>query len=174
MNRDELTEMMVSWENLAFLVKDIGNFPEHFDLLMDTALNNDEAISWRAAWMADKINDKHPDLIKRYIPDLIEKLKTETMHGKRRHFLKLISLNRIPDEWDSFLIDYCLGALTSGREPPAVRVHAMQVLFNISEKLPDLKPELIDVIENEMEFHPTPGILTRGKKIITRLRKQIR
>jgi len=48
----------------------------------------------------------------------------------------------------------------------------MQILYNISEKEPELKPELIDVIENEMELHPTPGILSRGKKILKKLHEQ--
>jgi len=174
MDRENLAGLIESWENLSLLVKDIGNFPEHLDILMDIALNSSHPNSWRAAWMADRIHDQHPDLIKPYIPAMIEKLRTESQTGKKRHFLKLVSLSTIPDEFDSFLINYCLNAMTSDREPPAVRVHAMQTLFNISEKLPDLKTELIFVIENEIEFHPTPGILTRGRKLIGKLQKQLR
>lgn len=174
MKQEELTDLMISWDNLALVIRDIDRYPEHFGSLMGIALTSDKPESWRAAYMADKIHEKQPSLIKPYLVPMIEKLKYEKNSGKKRHFLKLTSMHKTPDEYDSFLIDYCLNALTSDKEPPAVRVHAMQVLFNISEKLPDLKAELADVIENEMEYHPTPGILSRGRKLLQKLRNQLK
>jgi hypothetical protein len=105
---------------------------------------------------------------------MILKLKTEDNSGKKRHFLKLLSMNEIPEQHFGFLVDYCLDTLGSGKEPPAVRVHAMQVLFNISEKEPEFKPELMVIIEHEMEFHSTPGILSRGNKLVKKLHQQTR
>jgi len=49
----------------------------------------------------------------------------------------------------------------------------MQVLYNISEKEPELKPEILALIENEMENHFSAGILSRGGKLADKLRKQI-
>ena len=173
MDRKELLEFLNDWENMAPLARDMHRFPEYIGLLMEIAFENKDQVSWRAAWMADKIHEKHPEVIEPFLVPIILQLKTESHTGKKRHFLKLVSMHPVPDEFDSFLMDYCLNILTAENEPPAVRVHAMQVLFNISEKIPDLKPELADIIENEMEFHPTPGILTRGKKLAAKLRKQI-
>jgi hypothetical protein len=48
----------------------------------------------------------------------------------------------------------------------------MQVLYGISENEPDFKPELIQIIEQEMEYRPTPGIISRGSKLLKKLRKQ--
>jgi hypothetical protein len=62
--------------------------------------------------------------------------------------------------------------LTSAKEPLAVRVHAMQILYNISEKEPDLKPEILAIFEHVMENHSSPGIISRGKKLVQKLRKQ--
>ena len=174
MTQQELLEILDSWENLNVVIKETGNHPTHFDLLMEIALNSQEKNSWRAAWMADKIHDNYPNLIKPYLGKMVERLNNSLQVGKKRHFLKLISLNDIPEEYHGFLVNYCLTALTSAKEPPAVRVHAMQVLFNISEKEPELKPELLAVIEHEMEYHATAGILSRGKKLARKLHKQIR
>lgn len=174
MNQQELLEIMESWENLNVLIKEIGNHPGHLDLLMYIALNSREPTSWRAAWMADKIHDNYPELIKPYLEKMIKQLNQSLQVGKKRHFLKLISLNEIPHKYYGFLTDYCLNALTSAKEPPAVRVHAMQVLYNISEKEPELKPELLAVIEHEMECHATAGILSKGKKLAGKLHKQIK
>jgi len=73
----------------------------------------------------------------------------------------------------SFLLDFCIENLTSAKEPPAIRVHAMQILYNISEIERDFKPELLAIIEHELEYHSTAGISSRGLKIVKKLRKQI-
>ncbi|MBN1820448.1 MAG: hypothetical protein JXR31_16760 [Prolixibacteraceae bacterium] len=173
MKKEEILSLMESWENVAILIQEIGNHPEHYDFLMDLALNSKEKNSWRAAWMVDKIHENHPELILPYKEQIIQKLKTNTDLSKKRHFLKQLSLIEIPEKHYGFLVDYCLNALSSA-EPPAVRVHAMQILFNISEKEKDLKPELIHVIEQEIEYRSTAGIISRGTRLLKKLRKQVR
>jgi hypothetical protein len=141
-------------------------------LLIDLAFNEQHPKSWRAAYIADKINDNHPELIAPFIPQMISRLKSETNISKKRHYLKLISQHHFPRKYHSLLVDYCLKCFTSASEPVANRVHAMQVLFNISEKESDFKPELLSIIEHEMELHPTPGIVSRGKKLVKKLVEQ--
>lgn len=173
MTKQDLLEILDSWENFAFTINEIGKHPEYFRLLMEIALNNNESKSWRAAYMVDKIHDDFPGLILPFLEEIIQKLQTEENSSKKRHFLKLISMNEIAQTHFGFLVDYCLNTLTSAKEPPAVRVHAMQILFNISDKEPGLKPEILAVIEHEMEFHSTPGIVSRGSKLAKKLRWQI-
>ncbi len=173
MEKDDLFELIDSWENLAFTIREIGNHPELFLILMDIALHNPEQKSWRAAYLADKIHDDYPELISPFIEPMITQLETENNSSKKRHFLKLLSMNEIPSKHSGFLVDYCINALTSAKEPPAVRVHAMQILYNISEKEIALKPEILAIIEHEMEYHATAGILSRGLKIAKKLRKQV-
>ena len=173
MTKQELWEILDSWENFAFTINEIGKNPECFKLLIEIALHNNDPKSWRAAYMVDKIHDDSPDLLLPFLEELILKLQTEKNSSKKRHFLKLISMNKIPQNHFSFLVDYCLNALSSAKEPPAVRVHAMQILFNISDKEPGLKPEILAVIEHEMEFHATPGIISRGSKLAKKLNGQI-
>ena len=172
MTRQELLEILESWENLAVMIKLISENTENYTILMEIALYDQSEKSWRAAYMFDKINDRYPDLILPYMDKIVAQLYKESNSSKKRHFLKLISMKPVPERHFGFLVNYCLETLSSD-EPPAVRVHAMQVLFNISEKEKDLKPELLLVIEHEMEYHSTAGILTRGRKLAQKLRKQI-
>lgn len=173
MNKEELQEMIDSWENLPLIITEIVNQPQYYTLLMEIALYSTEQNSWRAAYLVDKIHEHYPNFILPYINQIIEQLIVEKHNGKKRHFLKQISLNTIPENHFGFLTNYCLNAFTSAKEAIAVRVHAMQILFNISEKEIELKPEILALIEHEMEFHETPGILSRGKKLATKLRKQL-
>lgn len=173
MNKEELQSLIDYWENIEYTVSEIIKNPDYYSILMEIALYSDNPKSWRAAYMADQIHENHPELILPFIDKIIEQLKVEKSKSKKRHFLKQISLNTIPEESHIFLVDYCLNAFTSAKEDVAVRVHAMQILFNISEKEPELKHEILAVIEAEMEFHPTAGILSRGRKLAQKLRKQI-
>jgi hypothetical protein len=171
MTENELFDLLDSWDNIEIVTRELSQNPEGFGVLMSLALKHPNQRSWRAAYLADKIHDNFPELLRPYFPSIIEKLKTENNASKRRHWLKLISMNRMEEQYLAFLFDYCIEAFTSGKEAVAVRVHAMQILFNISEAEPDLKPEVLEIIEHEMEYHSSAGIRARGAKLANKLRK---
>jgi hypothetical protein len=85
--------------------------------------------------------------------------------------LKLISLNDIQEENMAVLLNFSIEVFTNAAEPVAVRVHAMQILFNIAQKEPDFSGELIELIEHELEYHGSAGLASRGKKILKKLVK---
>jgi hypothetical protein len=172
MTKDEMLGMIVSWENLPFLMKVIENNPTNISVLAEIALHGNHPKSWRAAWLMDKIHETNPALISPLVGDMIQQIKIEQNEGKKRHFLKLISLGNIPPEEQGFLFDYSFTAFTSAKEPLAVRVHAMQILYNISEIEVALKPEVLAIIEHEMENHSSAGIVSRGRKLAIKLREQ--
>lgn len=173
MTKEELLDLIGSWENLNLLIREIINHPDIIYVLADIALYSDNPKSWRAAWMIEKIYDNNPNLVEPFLPKIIHQLESEKHDGKKRHFLKLISLNPIPEKFQGFLFDYCFEAFTSSKVHTAVRVNAMQILYNLSEIQPQLKPEILAIIDHEMEFHSTAGIVSRGRKLKVTLRKQI-
>jgi predicted nucleic acid-binding OB-fold protein len=69
----------------------------------------------------------------------------------------------------AILLNFCIEVFTNAAEDIAVRVHAMQILFNIARKEPDFAGELIELIEHEMEYHGSAGISSRGRKLLKRL-----
>jgi hypothetical protein len=169
MTENELQTLIQSWENLAVVMKHISDFPEHLDVLMKIALDDNGNRNWRAVWMIDKIHDKHPELILPYLPAMTDFVLTTHIAGKKRHLLKLISLHDIQEEKMAILLNFCFEVFTNAAEPVAVRVHAMQILFNIAQKEPDFAGELTNLIENEIEFHGSAGISSRGKKLLKKL-----
>ena len=172
MTKEELILLIDSWENMTYLVSEISKDVEFYNILMDIALYDLQQKSWRAAYLIDLINDEKPELLRPFLSKMTNQLLIETNESKRRHFLKLLSQNELTQEIQGLLFDFCLKIFSSSKEPVAVRVHAMQVLFNISISEPVLIPEVVALIEHEMEYHPTPGILTRGRRLITILKKK--
>jgi hypothetical protein len=173
MTKAELIELINSWENLPYLVNEIAQTPEYYEILMEIALYDPSPKSWRAAYLVDKINDNFPELLYFFLNKMIEQVQIEKSESKRRHFLKLISMNDLLRDQQGFMLEFCIKIFTSVKEPVAVRVHAMQILYNISEKEPELKPEILLVIENEIENHSSAGIKSRGRKLTENLKKEI-
>lgn len=174
MTEKELYDLLDSWENIELLAVKLSRSPKNFDVLMSLALHHPDQRSWRAAYLADKIHDNFPELLIPYLPAIIKELPFEKSASKRRHWLKLISMNKISESYFGLLFDYCYEAFTSGKEAVAVRVHAMQILYNISESEAELKPELLQIIQHELEQKPSAGIRSRGTKLVKKLQTQIR
>ena len=169
MNENEVRALIQSWENLAILVRYIADYPEHLDIIMNKALDDSQPENWRAVWMVDKIHERHPELVIPYLPAMTSFLMTTQNASKKRHLLKLISLNNIQEENMAALLNFCIDEFTNASEPIAVRVHAMQVLFNVAQREPDFSGELIELIEHEMDYHGSAGIASRGGKLLRKL-----
>ena len=174
LQENELLELIESWENLALVVRHISDHPEYLSALMKLVFDESNPRNWRAAWMVDKIHEKHPELVIPYLPAISEFVLTTKNAGKKRHLLKLISLHDIPEDQMVILLDFCIEVFTSASEPIAVRAHAMQILFNIAQKEPDFAGELIELIRNEMELHGSAGISARGRALIKKLTHPIK
>lgn len=169
MTENELYTLILSWENIALVVQHISIFPENLDRLTSIALNDQLDKSWRAMYLAEMIHEKHPELIVPFLPLMTEFLLTTQNASKKRHLLKLISLHDIPEEKMALLLNFCIEKFTNSEEPIAVRVHAMQILFNIAQKEPDFSGELINLIEHEIEYQGSAGISSRGGKLLKKL-----
>lgn len=172
MTETDLREMIGSWDNLSLVLDHIVGHPEYFDVLMAVALDDQLENSWRVSWMISKIYEKHPSLPEPYLVPIIDFLQRTNNSSKKREFLKLVSYYEVPEDQTALMLDYCIRQFTDAGEPVAVRVHAMQILFNISEREPELKHELIELIGHEMEYHPSAGIRSRGSKLLKKLYRQ--
>lgn len=167
---NELLALIQSWESIPLLMQEISDFPQHLNVLIKIALDDSDPRNWRAVWMVDRLHEKHPELVVPYLPLMTDFLLTTQNASKKRHLLKLTSLHPIPEERMVVLLNYCIDVFTSASEPVAVRVHAMQILFNIAQAEPDFTGELINLIEHEIEFHGSAGITSRGRKLLKIMR----
>ena len=70
------------------------------------------------------------------------------------------------------LLEHLFPLLEDPQTPIAIRVHAMQILYNISNIEPDLKRELLLVIQVHANTGG-PGFANRAGKLIPKLRREI-
>jgi len=170
MTKKEFQEIIHSWENMPLVISYILEHPDSMDILLDIAMDDTQPKNWRAMYLVDLIHDQHPELVLPYFPKMTKYLFVTKNSSKKRHLLKLISSHDVPDEDLALLLEFSIHEFTNAAEPVAVRVHAMQILYNIALKEPDFAGELIDLIENEIEYHGSAGIANRGWKLINKLR----
>jgi hypothetical protein len=172
MTTNEIKQLIKDWENTEtvfdYFNKHTGDFPN----LLTVALDESDPTNWRAAWLVDKLNDRHPKLIAAHIDRILEASFSTENQSKLRHFLKLISLHPITKHSAGKLFDRSLTIFTSPGYAIAIRVHALQILYELSKEEPELKRELILTITQELELHPSAGIVSRGQKILNKLRQQ--
>lgn len=147
--------------------------PAIFDELWEIALSDEYPVNWRAAWVMDGIWERSPEIVRPFVPKMWALLPQLKVDGVKREFLKIISESPLPEDEErlGILLGICFDWLNVAGEAIAVRVYSMQILFNISRKIPEIIPELKTTIEVAMQ-EGSPAVLSRGRKILQKLMKK--
>jgi len=156
----------------AILIRDyIGGNQELFDELMTHFYSNEYRVTQRAAWIMTHCVDKYPFLINPHLEGLVANLEQPKLHDAvKRNTVRLLQGVDLPEELMGRVVDICFKFLLDLKEPAAIRIFSMQVLYNICTKEPELADELRIVIEEFMP-HGTAGFRSRGKKILKGLKR---
>ena len=136
-----------------------------FNLLFQLVFSNDQRLSWRSCWIIDTASEEFPALLEGKLSEIIDGLLATKSGSLKRHFTRILCRYTIPEEYLGAIANRCFDLL-SPSEPVAVRVYAMQLLFNIAQQEPDLKGELISVIERLMEEGGSAGFINRSRKLL--------
>ena len=140
-----------------------------FDQLFQLIFSGDKRLAWRSCWIIDTASEEVPDLLTDKLPEIIEGLLITRNGALKRHFTRILCRYQIPEEYLGRIVNRSFELLAPS-ELPAVRVFAMQLLFNIAQHLPDLKGELISVIEGLLEEVCSAGFVNRAGKLLRKLR----
>jgi len=153
-----------------FFIHDVGDSEEKFLKLLKLSLNEKDPLAWRAGWILDGSDEQHPGLASNHISKIIQKLPYVESTGTLRCLLRLLSRYKISEDDQGLLIDLCFSYMVSELYPVAVKVHAMQIIYNHVLLYPELKDELVTVIEDQVENNSV-AFQSRGKRIISQLEK---
>ncbi len=140
-----------------------------FDYLFQSIFSDDRRMAWRSCWIIDTASEEFPHLLSDRLYQIIEALLSTKESSLKRHFTRILCRYQIPEEYMAAIVDRCFELLVP-IEPPAVRVNAMQLLFNISQQIPDLKGELTSVIESLLEEGGSAGFVNRCARLLRQLR----
>lgn len=153
------------------IVTYVGNDQERFSVLVDAFLNSEYRITQRAAWPLSYSVKKHPNLIEPHLKNIITNLKKPNLpDAVKRNTVRFLQFIEIPKSLHGIALDNCFKLLQDKKEPIAIKVFSMTVLANLVNEYPELKRELIDIIEDQMPYS-SAGFISRGKKVLKQLRK---
>lgn len=147
--------------------------PEAFGDLLALCWLEQYPLSMRAARVAQLYCEKHPEAIYPFLDEAVEKTLKSKIGGVRRNFLKIfaefIDIKRISNQ--GHLLNTCFEWLLDARNTPAIRIHAMGLIYKMSLHEPDLLRELAATIEIVMEEGEI-SLKTCGRKMLGRISRQ--
>lgn len=164
----QLQDILVDrWLSGGFneLASDICHSPTDIRIMFELNSHPDPKIAWRSTYIIDMLHDLDNDLLADYIPIIIKKLPNETNHSIKRHYARILTQYDLSKLADGHLIDACFNWLQSEEIPIAVKAHCMLILFKLCKAYPDLKQELILVLEDLIPYG-SKGVVNRARKLL--------
>lgn len=168
MNLTDQLLMELSRRNTDYIAHSIGDDPGLFRNLVDIMFSGKEPLPSRASWVVTAVTDRHPELLKPYIKKIVNHLEQFEHPGTRRNLLRYLSDTELPESVKGKLYDLCSQWALSRNEPPAVKVHSMQIIYNIAQKEPDLKNEVRLILE-ELTVHESAAVKSRSRQLYARI-----
>ena len=130
-------------------VKAIEDKPDEIRYVLDLCFLEEYPLSMRAARVIQLYCEKYPESIYPFLEESVEKMLRSGIDGVKRNFLKIfaefIDINRLMEPGP--LLNACFNWLQDPSEKPGTRIHAMNVIYHIAMKEPDLLKELSATLE---------------------------
>ncbi len=152
------------------IVNYIGGNQKLFDELMVLFFEGPYRVTQRSAWVMSYCIDNHPLLIQPHFDKLAANLRTTELDAVKRNILRNLQNIEIPERLVGEVTDICFKIIATNQEPIAIKAFSMTVLYNITLRIPVLQHELKLRIEDLLPY-ASPGIKSRGKKILKKLSK---
>ncbi len=139
-----------SRQNADLITAAVGNSKAEFKKIIDIIYNEKAPLPQRASWILATVSEKHPALIKPYIPKMIDTVQSFKIDGIKRNMVHALSFQEIPEAYQGKLIDICFQFMLAADETVAVKVHAMQIIANHCKVYPELITELKAAIQDQL------------------------
>jgi len=162
-----------SMNTILMVGRAIDRQPDIYYDLFPLILEDKKPFSSRAARVISIYSESNPSLLEPLIEPIIDFLPDCQTNGVKQSLLRIFNWYPCPEDdvLLSKLLDICFKWLGSTKEKPAVRVYSMETIYQISGKIPELKNELILVIEEQMPYGSV-GFKSRGSRILRKLYKE--
>ncbi len=152
------------------IAKAIGTDKKLFEKVLTIAYTAKDMSASRAARVIDMNTEMNPELGDFYANNIAKNIINLDSRTKRS--LCRVLTRHLPDDEEilGHFISFAFEQMLSPSEPVALKVYAMQALFNITVLIPELKNELIQSIEQQLP-NASVGLKSRAKKLIKKLYK---
>lgn len=174
MNNDLLKLLPDSSRNTANLATSfILKNQSYLDDMFELAFSDRKKIAMRASRVIYLVYEQAPGLIKSRFPEILKRLEKITDTSAKRNLIHLFIGNAsLLNEDDlGLLLDICFKYLESPDSEVAHKIYSIYIIYEVSQSIPELKPELIAIIERNIDTEQT-AYKSIGKKILKKLYKE--
>jgi hypothetical protein len=150
------------------------NHPEDLPQMIQLSFAEDRTMGMRASRVVLLFYEQNPSLLKPLMPEIFDQLyitkNSSTIRNLLHLFIKDFTL--LDENRFGKLLEFCFNLLDSPSAEIAHRALAMQVLYQVSNKLTDLKGELKALIEIHYE-EGSSGFKCTANNILKKLNREI-
>ncbi len=166
MNFYQILNQPYAKKALKNVVSEIISNADKLTEIIELFNHNNQHISNYAGWIISYIGEENPELLKKHLPLIIQKLESkENSQAMVRNIFRTLQFVEIPKKQEGFVLTKGFEFLNNNNSSIAVKVFSMSVLFNFSKKYPEIQNELKLSLENQME-HASAGFKCRATKIL--------
>ena len=148
-----------------------GHYPVR-DLL-ELTFHQKYELAFRASWTLEQVVAGCFDVFSPSLEDFLARYPLQTNTSCRRHYAKILvclfERGAVGDYDPEPVTEATFDWLIDPETPVAVKVHCIEALLHLSKELDWVGPELKAQTEFLME-QGSPGMRSRGRKILARLR----
>ena len=146
--------------------------PERIKALTKIIMEDQDPLSSRAARVVGICSEQFPELFDKQQNHIIHNLHKIKSAGVIRNVLKITADHAVTltKKNEGILLGLCFDWIADLSKPVAIRVHAMQIIYNISLHEADIKDELISMLE-ESYADGSMGFRSRADKILKKLHR---
>ena len=156
-----------------YVAASIADDDKLFRQVIDLAYQQKSPLSMRAARVADLACQRNPDLIRPYLVDMVKNLPGLTDMSVKRVFMHILIRHSWVEDDEAMgkLVIVLFKWLKDDAQSIAVKAYAMDILEKISAVVPELKIEMIAVLEEVIPFWKSAALQYTGRKTLKQLRK---
>jgi len=148
--------------------------PRFFKEALSLSLADKPTFSMRAARVVQLVAEKEPEMSKPFLENVFEKLFSLKEEGAVRSLLKMISL-QVPDlneNQQGMIINACFDWIQDSSTAIAIQVYSLEILYRISNLIPEIKPELIAILQSKSS-ESSAGIKSRSGELLKKLYEEV-
>jgi len=148
----------------------IGDDKKRFKTLVQLFLHDEYRVVQRAAWIISLVAEKHPELVASHLPAFAARMQEPGLPvAVKRNVVRILQHIAIPESLEAPVMNACFEFLADPKETVAVRCFSMTVLGNLARKYPEIKQELVSIVEDQLEQGATAGFRARAKAVLRAL-----
>jgi hypothetical protein len=155
-----------SKRNTLRIARWVGDDIGRFSGLMKIFLGRDRVLVQRSSWIMSLCIENAPSLAVPWIPKMIKKCTGNDVHDSvQRNVMRSLQFVETPKRHRGIVVNAAFDILQSAHGSIAAKAFAMTVIAEIARKEPDLKNELLIVLDEILANPSSAGIRSRAQRV---------